>query len=261
MKLPDISIVGSGVYLGKHFTLETIDVLKSCEKIFTIIREDTNEWLPEGVTAEINDLYHLYEINANRSDNYNRVVDYILDAATPDHPIAYLTYGNPVVFDSVAHGVLEKAPERGRTVKMYSTVSSVDTILVDLGKEMAPGLQIFEASFLVGYEIEPRIDLPCILLQLGVFGSFYATYEKAKSSKLKLLEDYLRKFYPDDHPLFLVNSQGGDNYPSYVLKVPVGELDNVDDARICQSLYIPKLVDAKPNEEFLNLMSQAPTKE
>src|SRR5205823_11514314 len=146
-------------------TLEALDALANCQQIYTILSPSMTVLLPRELTPKIKSLWPLYQSGVLRRDAYAAEVAAILEAAMQGKPVAYLTVGNPVFFDSVTQGLLEAGQERELDVRIVAGISSIDTILVDLQRDIAPGLQIYDATALVAYAIKPRVDMACLLLQ------------------------------------------------------------------------------------------------
>ncbi|WP_254173266.1 SAM-dependent methyltransferase [Planktothrix pseudagardhii] len=255
--LPDISIVGSGIKFPEHLTLETIAILEHCQSVYTIATHLNDEKnTPLGLHKKIKNLWHLYKPDRLRRENYKAMAQVIFDAAHQERPIAYLASGNPVVFDSVTQWIIQGAEKQGLTVKIFPAISSIDTIMVDLKYEVAPGLQIYDASMLVGFNLEPRVNVPCILLQISTFGTSYTTaYRIPKKDVLSPLKTYLLRFYPSNHQLFLISCPLSSENTSEIMPICLEELDSTNPEHIRgSSLFIPKLHKPKENLEFLTKM-------
>lgn len=254
---PDIYVVGAGVRVPGHLTLEALDILGRCREIYTILPQPLHKWLPAELVPRLRSLWPLYESGQPRRDIYDREVATVLDAAARERPVAYLALGNPVVFDSVSQGVIKEGTERGLDVCVIPGISSIDTILVDLNYEVAAGLQIFDASSLVGLHIEPRVDAACLLLQLGAFGTDYTTvgYEMQPGA-LTPLRDHLLRFYPAEHEVIFVTSAMQWEAKAQVDPLPLRELDRADKLEMRgSSLFIPRVHWPEPDPAFFARMS------
>jgi uncharacterized protein YabN with tetrapyrrole methylase and pyrophosphatase domain len=155
---PDIYVLGAGVRVPGHLTLETLDILGRCQEIYTILAPPLDKCIPVELVPQLRSLWPLYESGRPRREIYDLEVATVLDAAAQKRPVAYLAPGNPVVFDSVSQGVIKEGTERGLHVCVIPGISSIDTILVDLNYDVVGGLQIFDASSLVGFRIERSLQ-------------------------------------------------------------------------------------------------------
>lgn len=265
--MPDIAIVGTGVCFPAHLTLETIDILLRCNAIYTMLAnpEELESILQmlsadrdlAGTTLKIVSLYRMYQPNRIRKINYELAVETVLNAAASEKPVAYLTRGNPVVYDSVTQGILTKGKDRGFDVQVFSAISSLDTIMVDLQQEVAPGLQIYEASILVAHNIQLRVDIACLLFQVSVFGTKYAPIDREpRKDSLKVLKDYLLRFYPPEHEVALARSAESWNDQSQIYHVKLQKLDDLNkEAKLGTSMFIPRLHEPEINQTFTEQMS------
>ena len=254
---PDIYVVGAGVRVPGHLTLEALDILGRCREIYTILPQPLHKWLPGELVPQLRSVWPLYESGGLRREIYDREVATVLDAAERGRPIAYLALGNPIVFDSVTQGVINEGTERGLDVCVIPGISSIDTILVDLNYEVASGLQIFDASSLVGLGIEPRVDAACLLLQLGAFGTDYTTvgYEMQPGA-LTPLRDHLLCFYPAEHEVVFVTSAMKWEVKAKVDYMPLRDLDRADELEVRgSSLFVPRLRLPEPDPAFFARMS------
>src|SRR5262249_46008258 len=143
-------------------------------------------------------------------------------------PIGYVTYGNPMSYDRVAQNLLEYAKDVGFSTQIIPGISSLDSVLCDLGIDMAPAIQIFEASWLLACHIPLNIRVPVLLMQMGAFGSLRTHYTKrTNGSSLNELVEYLRLFYPPFHRVSLVRSSGQDGRPSLISQIELEHLCEV----------------------------------
>ena len=256
---PRLYIVGLGVRVPDHTTMEAAAAFARCDHIYTIVQQPPSMWLPrDAQRVSVTNLLEMYVEGALRNENYDRVSRRIFDALESHRTIAYVTYGNPVVYDSVTHRLIRLATDAGVAARIIPCVSSIDTLLCDLEVDMAPGLQVYEASWMVAAEVTLNVSTAVILVQLGTFGSLRAHYRQRPTARsLVPLSEYLQAFYPPSHLVALVCSgspQGG----AKLRRVALSDLPNVGDAELLGgSLYIPALASAGPKPEILSRMTQS----
>lgn len=250
----DIYILGAGVKTPDQLTLETLGALRRCNVVYTIYPLTENECLQLGISGAIRSLWHLFEASVIRRDTYKMVAETVLKAASLERPVAFLTPGNPIVSDSVAQELLSAGPERGFRVRLLPAVSSLDTVMAVLGFDVSPGLQIYDSSWFVASNIAPCIHIPCLLLQVTTFGTWFSTMgRRLRAGALIELRDYLLRFYPSDHVIVFV--QSGTRFSrKETRRVPLGDLGAVHGV-IPGSLYIPRLKEPLPNNDFIARMT------
>ena len=252
--------IGLGIRIPDHLTVEALDALQRCRRLFSILPGTILSPLPTDITAKIESLEPHYVPGVLRRDAYQRQVSVILDACTPESPVGYVTSGNPVFFDSVTDGLRVECERRGIEFRLVAGVSSIDAILVDLCCDVAPGLQIFEASSLLAFEIEPRTDLAAIVMQPNVFGtSFVVANRQISAEAMRPLREYLLRFYPPDHPVTYVTSAVRPGVASDLEQFPLGELGGTEEHPQAPgaSLYIPSARPLAQNPAFLQRMADA----
>lgn len=253
---PDLFIVGLGVLVPAHVTIEASEALSVCTQIFSIVQEPPETWLPKGVgeSRRFINLLHFYEERALRMSNYDRVSEIVIGELKPGTPSAYVTYGNPLVFDRVTQNLVEAGKQRGLTIRITPGISSLDTVLCSLRTGLAPGIQIYDASSLLVQSIEPNLTIPLLLLQIGAFGSLRTCYRtRQDGGSLMELQNYLLGFYPENHAVSFVRT--GQFSESDVTPTTMGQLFKASAEVISgSSLYIPPSRVPSMNLEFLARM-------
>ena len=227
-----------------HMTVAATEALSRCDRIYTIVQEPPALWLPAGrprLTPVVN-LMSLYVEGALRCDNYAKVAATILEGLNHAHVVGYATYGNPLSYDSVAQTLTRQAENASWRLEVLAGVSSIDAILCDLRVDMAPGIQIYEASWLVASRTPVNPAAAVILLQLGHFGSNRAHYrQRRRAESLADLVSYLSTFYPVSHTVHLVQSSSGSR-PASIAPVRLGDLSQITDREWAESVYVPPLL-------------------
>jgi len=256
MSVPcDLYIIGLGVSLPEHLTKQAIDTMASCCKLFSIVQEPLLPWLPleKRGNIEVINLLDFYVDGSIRMENYNRAADMVLEAKGDGRPVAYVTYGNPMFYDSVAQLIARKAAASGRSVRVLPGISSLDSIVCDIQVDMAPGIQIYEASWLMAFQILPRVDTHVILVQVGSVGSYRAHYgQRLDGRTLTGLIDHLTMVYPKEHRVSLVRSTASGEHPEKISSFTLERLcDATAEELSGASLYIPAFKQPTPNPEML----------
>lgn len=261
----DIIIIGAGLKMPEHLTIEALEALCCSKVVFTIFHEvplvkSTIEWYSKSkhnleLEVDVRSLDDLYESNRLRVHNYILAAETIINEVKNSHPICYLTQGNPVVFDRVTKEVIKRAEKNNYSYTILSGISSLDTVMSDLRQEIAPGLQIYDSSALVGQNLKPNIELPCILLQLNVFSTSFISKNKIlKIGTLEGLKNYLLTFYPPSHQMQFVISES--NFSSNIIySTNLHSLHEVDPKYLSGScLYIPPLNEPQMDKKFEDTM-------
>jgi hypothetical protein len=203
----DIYLVGAGVAFPEHLTIETIEILTVCERICTNLPEAALDGLPQDLRDKCVSLWPLYQDGRIRTENYRDVFNAIVELAEVKTPIAWLTPGHPVIFDSVSASLLNEGKARGWNLRVIPAVSCIDTLLAELGYDPAHGLLIHEATGLVRRRIPVVPSVAMMLLQPAVFDVDVAIISGDSSGPdLSPLRDYLIEFHSAEHECALIRS-------------------------------------------------------
>ncbi len=250
-------VIGVGVQIPGHTTIAALEALSRCDRIYTLVQQPPDMWLPAGRTAvtEIVNLMGLYSEGALRSDNYSRVANTILQGLNQVGCVGYVTYGNPMSYDSVAQTLAREAVNAPWRLEIIAGVSSIDTILCDLRIDMAPGIQVYEASWLEATRTPLNASAAVILTQLGHFGTMRAHYRQPRRGELLAgLVAYLSAFYPESHTVMLVQSSS-DTRPASVARVELRDLCRIEDKDWAESMYIPPVQPAQLTADAIARLS------
>lgn len=256
--MPDIVVAGTGIRSPDQFTLESLEWLHRCQLVLTILPPGPVTAFLSAQGLRVESLAHFYQPGNLRPQIYATVIETVLNAAMHYRPLGYVTSGNPVVVDNMALGVFRAASAKGLQVLMLPAISSIDTILIDLKHDIVDsGLQIYEASWFVGHAIEPRTDVPCLLLQVNAFGTAFAAIgHEPTPAALKSLREHLIRFYPPSHLILLVASSDTNFSASQVIQLRIADLDEVRSEHIASgTMFIPPAHSPQVvNEEFIKRM-------
>ena len=247
-------IIGLGVSIPSHITSQATTAMASCDGIFTVVQEPPNRWLPPEcrMHVPVKNLLEIYVEGALRTDNYEKVATLVFGSLSRFKTVGYVTYGNPMSYDSVSRLLVDLATRDEIRFEIVPGVSSVDTLLCDLALDMAPGIQIYEASWLVAAQVKLDPTNAVLLLQLGTFGSFRTHYRDSRGAEtLGELSGFLAKLYPSNHQIILVQSSNGSG-SSRIRRILLKDLDSRDLSGILNcSMYIPPIRAAAIASEII----------
>ena len=236
----DLYIVGAGVSFPEHLTLQTLDVLAACRTICSNLPQSDLDLLPEHLRARCTTLWPLYQDSRDRSANYNDVTWAVIEAVERMQPVAWLTPGHPLIFDSVSQALLQEGLARKWNVSVLPAISSIDTVLAQLGYDPAHGLVVYEATALVAWNMPLVPHFATLLLQPSAFGTSNAHYGTGWSPNLDSLRDHLRQYFPDDHQCAFVRSHSPQTGTAHVEWWPIGEMTGVPfDTVAGSTLFVP----------------------
>lgn len=204
----DIAIVGLGIVGVHQITREVEQTICRCRHTFAVDSGFGVVPYLKSICAEVTDLVPLYERGRSRLPTYRKMAAEVINAAVTGPPVCFATYGHPLVYCYPAMLIQRAAKLLNLRVETFPGISSLDTLFVDLGIDVATdGVQMYEATDLLLRRRPIQNDVACILWQTSVVAD--ATYEDDRRSAAQFLslQDYLLEFYPPDHPITLVFSK------------------------------------------------------
>jgi hypothetical protein len=184
----------------------------------------------------------------------------VVSAAVANPPVCLATYGHPWVYCHPTTLITRAAPLLGLHVEVFPGVSSFDTLLVDLGTDIAlSGIQMYEATDLLLRRRPIQTDVTCVIWQPTVVGDPTYHTEPYTADQFTPLQEYLLRFYPADHEAAIVTTKTHPLTRSVVQHLQLGALAmELERAPKVGTLYIPPLGERPVEDaELLEVMLTA----
>lgn len=237
----DVYLVGAGVVFPEHLTVETIEILSACKRICTNLPESMLQALPQDLRDKCISLWSLYQDGRIRTENYLDVFRAIVELVEIETPVAWLTPGHPVIFDSVSASLINEGKARGWNLRIVPGISSIDTMLAALGYDPAHGMLIHEATGLVRRRIPVSPSMALMLLQPAVFDVNVAIISVGSAGPdLSPLRDYLGEFHSAEHMCAFIRSASRLGEQDLVTWTKLGDLASVPYDMVAGStLFVP----------------------
>lgn len=249
----DIGIVGAGIVGSHQLTREAEEVIRRSNHTFVISSGYGLVEYIKTVCPKVTDLGYLYEAGMNRLTTYQRMAAEVVSAAMTESPVCLAVYGHPWVYCHPTALISRAAIPLGLHVEVFAGVSAFDTLLVDLGTDIAEnGVQMYEATDVLLRRRPLQRDVTTVLWQPTVVGD--PTYPSGPYAREQFLplQDYLLTFYPADHRVKLVTTK---THPLARSTVETFELktlaEHLAGAPSVGTLYIPPAVDRPVEDDAL----------
>jgi uncharacterized protein YabN with tetrapyrrole methylase and pyrophosphatase domain len=256
----DIAIVGAGIVGTHQLTREANEVIRRCKRSFVIESGYGVVDYIKTLSPEVTGLGSLYEEGMNRLPTYRRMAAEVVSAAVADPPVCLATYGHPWVYCYPTTLITRAAPLLGLHVEVFPGISSFDTLLVDLGIDIAAnGIQMYEATDLLLRRRPLQSDVACVIWQPTVVGDPTYRAEPYDPGQFDPLQQHLLRFYPAEHEVSIVTTKTHPLTRSIVQPLQLRDLAaELARAPKVGTLYIPPL-DQRPVEdhELLDVMRTA----
>jgi uncharacterized protein YabN with tetrapyrrole methylase and pyrophosphatase domain len=239
----DLFLLGSGIYSFLDITLYTQSILKKCKTVFYLHDLPSLDQYLSKITANPINLVPLYYLDGrDRTEIYEDIVRHVISCAVIKRPTGLLLHGNPVVFSTITQRLLDEAPRHSLAVEIVPAVSSLDRIFVDLRLDIAErGVQVVEASYAVGIPIPVVNSVDLLMLQIGALNNSYATRNQhASLEDVVQLKNYLSKFYPPDHLMYIVESTVEIGFETIITRTRLTDMEQSASAMTyTASLFVP----------------------
>lgn len=246
-----LSVVGTGIRPGGHFTRELQHLVRAADAVYAVVDGLTLDRLRD-LNERVESLQDCYVVGRQRDDSYAEMIDRILAPLAAGRHVCAVFYGHPGVFVWPGHEAIRRAREQGFRARMYPGVSAADCLYADLGVDPAVhGCQSFETSdfLLHARRFDPTASL--ILWQPVTLGDPGRDGMRRDAGWLHLLIEVLAEDYPLDHPVTLYEAA---IFPLEEPRIERLALEQLHRAGIGQrtTLYLPPVAAPRLSVERLD---------
>ena len=198
-------VVGLGLMVGHHATLETVDAIRRAEHVFHLVQNAAAEAWIRRLNSRTSTLGDCFREGRPRDRSYALMARRIVDAVRGGEHVCAVFYGHPGVLVSPAYAALTRVRRDGYQARMLPGISAEDCLFADLAIDpRGLGWQSFEASdfLLRRRKFDPTAAL--ILWQVGVLGDAdIRRGMRARPERLRLLVNALTRRYSPRHRVIL----------------------------------------------------------
>jgi len=245
-------VVGTGIKLISHLTIEAKAYIEQADKVLYLVNEPLiKEWL-HTLNKNAESLDEIYLKFDSRLEAYSAISEYILIELRKKQHVCVVIYGHPTVFAKPALDAVVQAKEENYDAKVLPGISSEDCLFADLLiNPGSNGCLSLEATDLLIYRRQIDVSCHVILWQVSVIGMLNHSKNHDNNKGLKLLHQYLSEYYNSDHMLI---SYSAAQYPSFdpvIQKFTLHDLPHVNFNRTT-TLYIPPAKILACNQDMLN---------
>lgn len=240
MRKTSIYLLGSGIKGALHFTVETVQALRACRRVFVLHADQGVIDSVREHCTEIEDLISLYTGQTLRDDVYRQISHRLVETALASAPVAFLVHGHPLFLVSATEYTLNLAEHHDLRVSVLPAVSSFDTLLCDLRIDYGYGVQIFDTTTLLKAGWIPNPQIPLLLFQLASTLNRTVISGDPDREVLRPLIELLAPLYGADHRAQVVWSSAHVLETSLITELPIRELATADlELWRRPTLYVP----------------------
>lgn len=238
----DVYVLGTGMVGYRQLTKECEQALNRVGQAYMLHPlPEVREFVHDRCETVV-DLTEEYESGLERAQSYDRMARRVVGGATDaDDPVALVVYGHPTVGVTPTGLVRTEGAKREIEVRVLPGVSSLDALYADFSiNPLDRGLQVYEATDLLVYNIELDPATPALLMQIGLTGTRLYDERDSTPRRFAALESHLTQWYPPDHAAELVRAASLPFANSERTSVRVNDIgsiaDQIDDSH---TLWIP----------------------
>lgn len=255
MNSASLILVGSGIKALSHLSKEANTYIQHADKVLYLTNEPvTEEWILKN-SKEAESLDDIYFNHKKRKDSYKSITEHILRNLRLGKHVCVVMYGHPCFYAKSGMDAVIQAQAEGYEAFILPAISTEDCLFADLQIDPATyGCQSYDATDFLIYQNEFSVNAHLLLFQVNSIGSVGQAKFHENTDSLKILVDYLTKFYPANHSVLLYSAA---QYPGMKSKTRTFELQNLTKAKILntETLYIPPIQKRKANLDMLRMLS------
>lgn len=237
-----ITVVGLGITGVEQVTLEAEAAIRGANEVLYVeARPGVRSFLAARcprVTPLFGDNYVSW---AGRLAAYDLIAARVLDAALARGPVVLAVQGHPTVFSYVPVLLRDAAPALGLSVRVQPGISAEDNVLAYLAIDPADhGIQAFEATDLILRRRPVHTDVATLIWQVGNLETRLHTARSSRPERLHRFVGWLRRFFPEQHPVAAIHVPTLPGLPFEVEVLPLRELPTIAPRlHAGVSLYLP----------------------
>lgn len=225
MSKGSLVVVGIGIKVVGHITLEAQAFIRQAEKVlYVVTNEPIADWI-HSLNSTAESLEGYYADNKLRLETYREMVDHMIKLVRQGLQVCVVYYGHPGVLVTAAHIAIRQARQEGFLAWMLPGISAEDCLLADLFLDPAQdGLQSFEATSFLLQKRQVDTASGLILWQVGIVGVLHHHKNINITHGLHVLTEYLLNFYDPNHEIILYEASAYPTIPPLIHRLPLAQL-------------------------------------
>lgn len=221
-----IVVVGLGPGDIGSLTLGAIEKISNGNKVFLRTEKHPTVKYLEEKRIEYSSYDYAYEEQQSFEKVYEYIVEDLVKKSQIFESITYCVPGHPLVAEKTVTMLIELGKEKTIELEIIPGLSFIEPVILAVGHDPINGLKVIDGLNI--NEISVDINIDCIITQV---------YDKMRASELKLA---LMEIYGDEHEIYVIN-YAGIKHEEKIIRIPLYELDRVDDIGFLTSVYVPKV--------------------
>ena len=253
-----INIVGCGVNILDHLTLNAITVLGHSELVLALVTNAEIEILSKYCLNIVN-ITPLYKDGDKDTDNYYRIYKNTISHLEHFNNITLLVPGHPRLGVTLTQLFEIQSEKCNYTISVIPGISSFDTMLNDLKIDpLERGVVIIDVNRMMLFDYPINTALDHFFYHICSIGNEKTEFSNPNdNNKVSLLKKYLQKFYSPTKKITMIQSQSLDSTKMQLTESTLEDIDLLlNDVNFSCSLFIQGDIEHKQiNREFYSLLT------
>ena len=257
-KRGSLVVVGTGMKLVAHTTLEALACIESAEQLFYLVDEPATEAWLRRLNPTATSLEGYYAVGKPREKTYRDIANRLVSAVRSGQQVCAAFYGHPGVFVDPSHAAVRRLRREGFAARMLPGISSEDCLFADLQLDPgARGCQSFEASDFLACRRRFDPTSPLVLWQVGALGEpGYRPEMSSRTERLEVLTAFLRAHYPARHPIVLYEAANFPTCEPVVRRIPLSRLPRTTVFTLV-TILVPPLPDRVDDPKIMRWFDES----
>ncbi|NMP27429.1 hypothetical protein GW590_11185 [Rahnella sp. SAP-1] len=251
-----LSVIGSGMLGVNQITRHGFSVIHTASKVFWIGEIAGLEHYLSDASIAHHNLSYLYEEGKRDTDNYIRIIAYLIREVNDCEHLCLVVPGHPQIGVTIVQQLQQLSQSGGFELFCFPGISSFDAMINDIWLDpLEEGASLLDANRLIIYDymMEPCINY--FIYHVCSIGNIKTDYLiPQKSNKVSYLKSKLLKHYQRTQQIFLFSAATCDEEAPDKIEGTLSQLEDLlAHVTYRHSLYIPASLPNKMrvNYEFL----------
>jgi siroheme synthase len=245
-------VVGTGIKLVAHTTLEALACIESAEYLFYLVDEPATELWLKRLNPTATSLEEHYAVGKPRDKTYREITARLVSAVRAGKHVCAAFYGHPGVFVESSHAAVRRLRREGLSARMLPGVSTEACLFADLQLDPgARGCQSFEATDFLACRRRFDPSSPLLLWQVGALGEpSIRPNMSCRPERLRRLTAFLRRHYSAQHPVVLYEASTFPVCQPVVRRTTLSRLPRATILPLV-TIYLPPVPEREPDPSVM----------
>ncbi len=246
MKKNTLFVVGTGIKVISHLTLETKTCIEKADRVLYLVNEPAMQSWIQACNPSSESLNQLYYKLTARNENYLAIAKYVANTLQVTKTLCFVVYGHPTILVQPSIYAINATIKNNHHVHVLPSISTTDCLFSDLKIDPGTaGWQSFETTDFLIYRRQFDTSSHLILWQPAAIGLLSQIKNHNPKKGLNLLTQYLKKKYHETHRIIIYEAAQYPAFRSNIKNIALKDLPTTNIPQL-STLYVPPLKTKLP---------------